>query len=244
MPSAAASPSHLPRPLARPPRSDGEQSRQRLRQAALALFAQHGFAKTSTRAIVRSAGTNVAAISYHFGDKAGLYRAVFSEPLGSAPAAETRARVATNDPADPPPAPPQKPPLAQALATLYAGFIEPLRHGDAARQCMKLHMREALEPSGLWEHDAACGFEAQHRGLLALLCGQFGLRRADAELHRLALCLTGLGVQLHVGRDLADAVAPGLNRGPKALGLWQQRLVAYALAMIESERRRRAGEAA
>ena len=239
MPSAAASPSPLPRPLARPPRSDGEQSRQRLRQAALALFAQHGFAKTSTRAIARSAGTNVAAISYHFGDKAGLYRAVFSEPLGGARAAPPRAAVASGGPTEPP----LEPTLLQALAALYAGFIEPLRHGDAARQCMKLHMREALEPSGLWEHDAACGFESQHQGLLALLCRHFGLRRADAELHRLALCLTGLGVQLHVGRDLADAVAPGLNRGPRSLGLWQQRLATYALAMIESEQRRRAGEA-
>ena len=236
MPSAAESPSPLPRPLARPPRSDGEQSRRRLRQAALALFAQHGFAKTSTRAIARSAGTNVAAISYHFGDKAGLYRAVFSEPLGVAPAAPTRAGVASAGPAEAP--------LAQALAALYAGFIEPLRHGDTARQCMKLHLREALEPSGLWEHDAACGFESQHQALLALLCRHFGLRRADAELHRLALCLTGLGVQLHVGRDLADAVAPALNRGPRALGLWQQRLVTYARAMIESAQRRRAGEAA
>ena len=238
MSSAAESSSHPPRSLARLTRSDGEQSRQRLRQAALALFAQHGFAKTSTRAIARSAGTNVAAISYHFGDKAGLYRAVFSEPLGVAPAAATRAGVASAGPTEPP----LEPSLAQALAALYAGFIEPLRHGDTARLCMKLHMREALEPSGLWEHDAACGFEAQHRGLLALLCGHFGLRRADAELHRLALCLTGLGVQLHVGRDLADAVAPGLNRGPKALRLWQQRLVTYALAMIESEQRRRAGK--
>ena len=215
-----------PRPL----RSDGEQSRLRLREAALELFARDGYAKTSTRAIARSAGTNIAAISYHFGDKAGLYRDVFAVPAVSAPVA-----------GGPRAAPEHEPPLAQSLAQLFDAFIEPLRHGDRARQCMRLHLREVLEPSGLWERADACGFESQHRGLVAALARYFGTRRADVELHRLALCIAGLGVQLHLGRDLADAVAPGLNRGPKALALWQRRLLAYALAMVEAERLRRAG---
>ena len=63
----------------RPQRSDGEQSRERLLHAALALFAEHGFAKTSTREIAEAAGTNLAAISYYFGDKAGLLTAVATE---------------------------------------------------------------------------------------------------------------------------------------------------------------------
>ena len=71
----------------RAPRSDGEQSRERLLHAALALFAQQGFAKTSTREIAEAAGTNLAAIKYFCGDKAGLYRAVFFE-LQSAPEEE------------------------------------------------------------------------------------------------------------------------------------------------------------
>src|SRR3990167_11545620 len=70
---------------ARAARSDGEHSRGRLLHAGLRLFAQHGFSKTSTREIAEAAGTNVAAISYYFGDKAGLYRAVFLEPIDAPP---------------------------------------------------------------------------------------------------------------------------------------------------------------
>ncbi|MBF9647544.1 TetR family transcriptional regulator, partial [Streptococcus pseudopneumoniae] len=57
----------------RPVRQDGEQSRERLLRVALALFAQKGFEKTSTREIAEAAHTNIASISYYFGDKAGLY---------------------------------------------------------------------------------------------------------------------------------------------------------------------------
>jgi AcrR family transcriptional regulator len=213
-------------------RSDGAQSRRRLCDAALELFAQQGFARTSTRAIARAAGTNVAAISYHFGDKAGLYRAVFTEPAHTpspqAAAAEPDTQGAIE--ADP---------LVQALGRLFDGFVEPLRQGDAARRCMKLHLREILEPTGLWQHGVAAGFEDQHRTLVAALCRHLGLARADTELRRLALCIAGLGVQLHIGRDMADAVAPGLGRGPRALALWKQRLLMYALAMVDAERQRR-----
>ena len=64
-------------------RVDGAEARARLLTTALRLFAEHGFARTSTREIAQAAGVNIAAISYYFGDKAGLYRAVYTEPLGS-----------------------------------------------------------------------------------------------------------------------------------------------------------------
>lgn len=52
-------------------------------RSGLRLFAQQGFARTSTRELAEDAGVNIASISYYFGDKAGPYRAVFFEPLGS-----------------------------------------------------------------------------------------------------------------------------------------------------------------
>jgi AcrR family transcriptional regulator len=67
----------------RAPRSDGAEARHRLLHTALRLFAQKGFAKTSTREIAREAEVNISAISYYFGDKEGLYAATFSEPMGA-----------------------------------------------------------------------------------------------------------------------------------------------------------------
>ncbi len=45
--------------------------------AATSLFSRHGYEGTSVRAITREAGTNLGAITYHFGSKEALYDAVF-----------------------------------------------------------------------------------------------------------------------------------------------------------------------
>ena len=210
----------------RAPRSDGEQSRERLVHAALPLFAHQGFAKTSTREIAEAAGTNLAAIKYYFGDKAGLYRAVFFELQPTSD--EEIARfdgVALS--------------LRDALRGLYLGFLEPLKQGELTSLCMKLHMREMLEPTGLWEEEIQRGIKPMHDALVALLCRHLGLKRADDEVQRLAVCVAALGVHLHVGRDVTDALAPALNRGAAAFDRWLERLVMYAEAMVSAETPRR-----
>ncbi len=210
----------------RAPRSDGEQSRERLLHAALALFAQQGFAKTSTREIAEAAGTNLAAIKYYFGDKAGLYRAVFFE-LQSAPEEEIQrfggAQLSLRD----------------ALRGLYIGLIEPLKQGELTTLCMKLHMREMLEPTGLWAEEIDKGIRPMHEALVEVLCRHVGVARPDDEIQRLAVCVAALGVHLHVGRDVTDALAPSLNATPDALDRWLERLVMYAEAMVAAEVQRR-----
>ncbi len=54
-------------------------TRLKLIETATSLFAKKGFAAVSVRELARAAGANVAAISYHFGGKEGLYQAVLEE---------------------------------------------------------------------------------------------------------------------------------------------------------------------
>ncbi len=203
-----------------------EGARARLLQAGLKLFAQQGYNKTSTRELTDAASVNIASISYYFGDKAGLYRAVFS---GTSGAPEDHIALYAGSELT----------LAEALRGFYAGFLEPLKQGDTARLCTKLHFREMLEPTGLWHAHDAHGIKPLHDALVALLCRHLGLSEPDTHLHRLAICLAGLGVQLHVCLDVNDQLLPGITDGTEALDGWAEQLQMFGLAMVQAEARRR-----
>jgi len=208
------------------PKAASEEARQRLLHAGLKLFAQQGFTKTTTRELAEAAQVNIAAISYYFGDKAGLYRGVFIECAN--PVDEEIARFAGPGLT-----------LDQVLRGLYGGFVDSLRRGDEARLFMKLYFREMLEPTGVWQETIDNDFRPQHEALLKVLAQQMGLPAPDRELRRLAICLAGLGVHLHVGYDITNQLAPGLNDGPQALDEWTEALTRYALALVQAEALRR-----
>jgi AcrR family transcriptional regulator len=57
---------------------DAKNTKERILDAAERLFATHGFAGTSLRAVTREASVNLAAVHYHFGSKEILLRAVLN----------------------------------------------------------------------------------------------------------------------------------------------------------------------
>ena len=61
---------------------DPSATRDRLLAGAEIEFAEHGFDGASLRGITATAGTNLAAVNYHFGSKEGLFREVFCQRMG------------------------------------------------------------------------------------------------------------------------------------------------------------------
>jgi len=213
---------------ARGHRSDGLEARNRLLDAALVLFGEKGFAKTSTREIALAAQVNIAAISYYFGDKAGLYRAVFIDQRCN----------------------PHVPPetlegeylsLQQVLTGMMRGFVEPLKQGHLMQQCMKLHFREMLEPTGVWQEEIDTNIKPAHMALVNALCRHLAVTEPDDDIHRLAFSMAGLGMMLHVAGDVFSAIRPQLVASHEALDLYGDRLVTYAMALAAQEGQRRAG---
>ncbi len=209
-------------------RSDGVQSRERLLLSAMRLFAEQGFAKTSTREIALAAGTNIASISYYFGDKAGLYRAAFTEPAPNAQ--DDIAAFANPDNT-----------LRESLLAFYGQMLGPLKQGDLARMCMRLWYREMLEPTGLWHEKVDNGIRPAHAALVMLLGRHMGITDVDDDdLSRLAFCVVGPALQLMLTRDVIDKISPQLLATDDAIDTWLARIVDYAVAMIEAEQARRA----
>ena len=206
-------------------RSDGAEARSRLMLAALRLFAEKGFAKTSTRDIALAAGVNIASIKYYFGDKAGLYRVVFSEPLGTACQG-----VDLSDPTLS---------MRDVLRVFFEDFVAPLKHGDVVQLAVRMHFREMIEPTGLWMEEIDNHIKPSHAGLVAVLLRHLNLSKADDDVHRLAFSLAGLALQLFICRDVIDAIRPKLINTPAAVDQWAMRLVDFGEAMVGMEIARR-----
>jgi AcrR family transcriptional regulator len=207
-------------------RVDGQEARERLLSCALRLFAEKGFVATSTREIALAAQVNISAISYYFGDKANLYRTVFNDP---------RANPSIH------PSQFLEPDLTLrgGIELLMQTFIDSFKQGEVAQNCMKLHIREMLEPTGLWLEEIDHQIKPAHNALVKFLARHLDVKREDDDLHRLAFALSGLALTLMVSSDVIFAVRPSLISKEKAIDAYSARLVDFALCMCEQERQRR-----
>ena len=79
---------------------DGEDTRERVLEAAAEQFAQHGFAGTSLKAISKTCGISDGLILHHFQTKEGLYRQVLEEMAGRYGQALAQARSSAGSPAE------------------------------------------------------------------------------------------------------------------------------------------------
>ncbi|MCX7102586.1 MAG: CerR family C-terminal domain-containing protein [Methylobacter sp.] len=194
--------------------------------AALRIFAEKGFGSATTRNICELAGTNISAIRYYFGDKAGLYRAAFTESMGGLPCHSTLDTFANL-------------PLPEALHLFFREFLEPLKKGEELRLAMKLRFREMIEPTGVWQQEIDAEIKPQFDALLSIIKQYLKLESSDDDMQRLAFAIIGMAVHFYVGQDVIAIIAPHLLDTAEEIDTLAERLSGYAVAMIESEAKRR-----
>ena len=201
----------------------GDLTRERLLEVGSRLFAEQGYAKTSIRQIAHAAGTNVASVSYYFGNKAGLYQAACG---------------CVADPSNPAAASP----IAD-LDDFFVRMLAPLRSERQGRLRVKLLRREMLEPSGLWQAQVEGGLCPLHGALVALLCDRLGLATPDDAVHALALLVVAPALHLLLNCELIDRIAPRLLVDDSAIDAWCGRLHRNAELLIADEARSRGAPA-
>lgn len=203
--------------------TEQDDTRMRLLKAATEVFADHGYHAATTREICRRANANLAAIHYHFGDKAELYRAVFKMPLqaqttGFGPAGQENVS------------------LEESLTLFYRTLMAPLL-GDSliTQQFMRLHAREEIDPTGVLGELVAEEIRPNFERLRGLLCRELKIKKADADIDRLAFCLVGLAKIYFHGNCVVNAFCPELIRDKKAINTLIDTLVSYATNLIAAE---------
>jgi TetR/AcrR family transcriptional regulator, regulator of cefoperazone and chloramphenicol sensitivity len=144
-------------------------TRQRILDAALDLFGERGLTGTTVRDIAGRAKVNVAAISYHFGGKDELYRAVAQAVIGSMEA-RVRHRIG--------PLPMNPPKSSEAALSALQDFAETIVDvivgPPEMRRVARFIIREQMQPTAAFEilygmmsrlHSAATGLMALATGL-------------------------------------------------------------------------------
>jgi AcrR family transcriptional regulator len=120
---------------ARVQRTDGSTTRLHILETAGQLFAERGFAESTSKEICTRAGTNMAAVNYHFGSRDGLYEAVLIEAHRQLVSIDELVSLATAS-ADP----------RLKLRTFLTHLIE-MGSQPKAPWGFRVVLREALSPS-------------------------------------------------------------------------------------------------
>jgi TetR/AcrR family transcriptional regulator, regulator of cefoperazone and chloramphenicol sensitivity len=123
-----------------------EATHARILDAALDLFGERGLTGTTVRDIAHRAKVNVAAISYHFGGKDELYRAVATTVIGSI---EARVRQRAAPLLDNPPRNPAA--ALKALEDLAETMIDVIVGPPEMRRVARFIIREQMQPTFAFE---------------------------------------------------------------------------------------------
>jgi TetR/AcrR family transcriptional regulator, regulator of cefoperazone and chloramphenicol sensitivity len=199
-------------------------TRQRLIETAGRMFAERGFDAATGQAICRRARVHTAAIVYHFGGMAGLYRAVFEEARSRllSNAALAAAVAAEHDP---------RRRLEAFIGVVVRALTGPVPRSWAGR----LFSRELVTPSTVYGriHDRTL---AQRASILRSLVSAL-LQRAPSDPLVTRACISVMApcaVMLLFNRAKLRRIGPGLRLSRAAAPELTRQLSTFALGGLEA----------
>lgn len=196
----------------------------KLLNAATTAFLEHGYHGASVRDITHRAGVNIAAVNYHFKDKAGLYQAVVKRQFDAMVSLAGDQNAADC-------------PLEELLETLYRTFLSALKESNA---CVfhQLMAREETSPSGVMTGFWVDVVKPRQDVLTQRLAEATGLPVHTLALERLTKSVIEIGKGYLRDTQALRALSPAMVDGEDWLESTCQELVYQAQDLIEGVRRR------
>jgi len=194
-----------------------DETRERIIRAAGEVFGRHGFDGTTIRQITKRADVNIAAVNYHFRDKAELYLRVLREARGLC--AEVAAAHFPGTPADQ---------LRAFISTFMRGLLDPNRppwHVQVITQ-------EMMRPTPALDTLLREMTEPIFRQLRALVATTAGTRLPDTELNLLAASVLGQCLFYVRSRPMIERVAPELHHGADRIERIAGHIATFSLAAL------------
>jgi len=207
------------------PREDTVRTRGKLLTAAGEIFADKGFRDATVAEICLKAGTNVAAVNYHFGSKETLYREAWRHAFVQAVAAHPPDGGVAAD------APPKERLRGQVAALLH-------RVADENNREFQIMQRELTNPTGLLTEVMREEIRPLHLRTEKLVRELLGPQVADQEVRFcevgiISQCINPMVVRK---RPQADEGPQDRPRGIDDIAAYARHVVTFSLAGITAVR--------
>ena len=202
-------------------------TRTKLIEAALEVFGERGYYHATIQQIVRRAGTNVAAVNYHFGDKAQFYGKVVSHALNLDQAAE---RVDLGD----------EPPEEQ-LRTFVFWFVHNIvgLHKPSS-SLEKIHIQEMVNPSPILDTLVDTFIRPNHMKLRAIVAALLPDDATEQDIRHHCFSVIGQCLHYKFARPVMDRLYADIEFTENYVNSLAEHITHVSLAGMRAVPRQRA----
>ncbi len=186
-------------------------TRRRLLDAAVAIFAERGFRRTTVRAICDAADANVAAVNYHFGNKAKLYDAAFDH--ARLRSNETNPFVKMDAGRD---FHADKPPERRLYLFIRTMLEHQFRNGDLT-DLTRLMSHEMMQPTAALDRLIEVSVRRVYGGLIQIILDLMPQGTTEKQARRYAMSVSAQCHFHHLALPMIQRLEPKQRYTPKAL---------------------------
>lgn len=205
--------------------ADSDTTRERIVLAAGEMFAERGFDGTTVRDICQSAGANIAAVNYYFGDKQRLYVEAVIQAH--------RWRMEQF----PLPPWPEGTPAEKRLEDFITTFIRRVRSGPEGTWHSKLMMREMAHPTAACAELAQSSIRPQFQILLEILRELMPAETSHDELRLTAFSIVGQCLFYHFADPVIRNLLSADEYSALAIERLSRHITEFSLASISAPKR-------
>ncbi len=204
-----------------PQREDGAQTRQQLLEVAGQLFAEHGYARATSKEICERAGTNIAAVNYHFGGKEGLYAAVLEEAHARLVSIELVTTTTQGD-AD----------AGGKLRILLTQVVGEIARRDRDTWALRVLSREVMAPTPMMDRMISSQIQPKLKLVAGMIAQAIGVPPSHPAVSRCLVSIIGpCGFLLITNPDWQKQVFPSFTLDPQTL---VEHMVTFALGGLQA----------
>jgi TetR/AcrR family transcriptional regulator, regulator of cefoperazone and chloramphenicol sensitivity len=202
------------------PELNEENTRDKILNAAGEVFAEYGFEGATIRSITERAEVNVAAVNYHFRDKAELYNRVVLDACS----AQAAWRDAVANPTDSP---------EERLRTLIAHFLEYMLSPDRPAWKRRLMAREMANPTTALDELVEKNIRPfRDEFLIPTLRELTGDRFSRRQLSFIGSSVMGQCLYFHQSRPIIERLNPDFKIGKAEIEEIADHITRFSLAAI------------